>query len=922
MKAIIFGLGNYYRIQKTKLESLCDIEIIAFSDNNAELWGKSVEGKKVIPPAGILSETFDLIIIISIYVSEIYHQLISLGVDSSRIIAWPHFWSERMRGRIEIFEPEIKRENKDKKIVIISKDMGYDGATLVAIYAAKALNERWNAILAVPLGDEKLISETVKEGITVAVCPALPWFGAEEINWLKQFDAVIVNTHPMLESAIGVRNIRPVLWWVHEAIGNYSIVKMQYPEGIEEKEFHNINICAVSRIAYRNFNKVHPGYPDKVLLPGIPDKQLNKEKRDRRKVIFAVIGVVYPLKGQNFFLDAAEKTGDDTGAEFWIIGRVDDDEYGRKIRERVAAADSMRLFGELTRTELDEIFPEIDVVVCASQEETLSITVIEGMRSGKICIATNNTGVADYIDDGKSGFLVEYGDTDALANKMRQIIAGQDGMEHVKKAARETYEQYFSMKAFGRRLEEMISETEREWRKERASSPKITVLLPSLNVAAYIRECIESVINQTLPDIEILCIDAGSTDGTCEIIREYAAKDSRVRYIHSEKRSYGYQINLGIDMAKGEYLGIVETDDCIEPDMYEVLYQAAIENDLDYAKAGFYTLVTPYEGEQYLLENYLGDTERMLSAQYFMEQKLSSDIYIWNGIYKMSFLKEFHIRLNETPGAAFQDCGFRYMIDMNLRRGMILNRLFYHYRRDNAAASTYNPNFAKYNLNECRYIREQMEQLGIADRARHAFMARETVMMALSPYATFREYAKPDEKILAALDEFRKIIIQDKEQGLLKQEEMLPEHWIEMRLFTEQPEAYEAYIAIKAQANYDTYGNFVREMAKKKQLVIFCTGKVAKFAMCLFRMNKLENIVALCDNNMEKWGETSYGHKIVSPEEAVRKYPDAHYVIAKLNNQEEIINQLIDSGISEDRISIYKLPLNAFGNTNLFMRWL
>lgn len=926
MKAIIFGLGNYYRIQKPKLGSLPDIEIVAFADNNSALWGTDIDGSPVIPPQEILSMTFDKLIIVSLYVSEIYNQLISLGVDRDKLISWPHFWSERMKGRIEIFEPEMKRDNEGKKVLIISNDLNYDGASLAAVYAAKALNEHYNAVLAVPLGNEKLIKESVNDGITVAVCAALPWLGSEERSWMEQFDAVIVNTYPMIESALEVRYARPVLWWLHENADNFPIVELQYPEGMEGKEFRNINICAVSERAWHNFTNKHSGWSGKILPLGIPDKLIISEKKDKRKVIFAIIGVICPRKGQDCFLDAVEKLQADGKAEFWIIGGTCDNEYYKKISKKAALTDSVRLLGEMTRAQLDNIYPEIDVIVCASQEETLSIAVIEGMMWRKLCISTSSTGIAEYLDEGKNGFIVDYRDADALADKMGQIINDMENLKSMKDAARETYESFFSMKAFGRRLEEMVCQTQNEWierqLKEELPNPKITVLLPSLNVVAYIRECIESVINQTLTDIEILCIDAGSTDGTCEIIQEYAAKDSRIRFVPSEKKSYGYQINLGIDMARGEYLGIVETDDCVEHDMYEVLYRTAVEHDLDYAKAGFYTLVTPYPGEQYLLENYLGDTERIFSAQYFMEQKLSPDVYIWNGIYKISFLKEFHIRLNETPGAAFQDCGFRYMIDMNLRRGMILNKLFYHYRRDNAVASTYNPNFAKYNLNECRYIRERMAQSDITDRARRAFMARETVMMALSPYATFREHSKPDAEILSTLDEFRKIIIQDKEQGLLKQEEMLPEHWIEMRLFTEQPEAYEAYIAIKAQANYDKYGNFVHEMADKKQLVIFCTGKVAKFALCLFRMNQLENIAVLCDNNMEKWGGTCYGHKIVSPEEAVRQYPDAHYVIAKLNNQEEIINQLIDSGISEDRISIYKLPLNAFGSTNLFMRGL
>ena len=157
-----------------------------------------------------------------------------------------------------------------------------------------------------------------------------------------------------------------------------------------------------------------------------------------------------------------------------------------------------------------------------------------------------------------------------------------------------------------------------------------------LNVVAYIGECIESVMNQTLSDIEILCIDAGSTDGTCEIIKEYAAKDQRIHLICSDKKSYGYQVNLGMDIAKGEYLGIVETDDSIEPDMYETLYQAAVEKELDYVKAGFCTLVTPYEKEQYLLEYPFTDCDKILSYQYFTENRLSPDIYIWNGIYKLS----------------------------------------------------------------------------------------------------------------------------------------------------------------------------------------------------------------------------------------------------------------------------------------------
>lgn len=449
--------------------------------------------------------------------------------------------------------------------------------------------------------------------------------------------------------------------------------------------------------------------------------------------------------------------------------------------------------------------------------------------------------------------------------------------------------------------------------------PKISVILPSLNVAAYIRECIESVLAQTLADIEILCIDAGSTDGTCEIIKRYAAEDDRIQFIQSDKKSYGYQINLGMDLAKGDYLGIVETDDSIAADMYEALYKTAEEYSLDYVKAGLHTMITPYEGERYLLEHSLGNEGKVISSKYFLEKALSPDVYIWNGIYKLSFLRENHIRLNESPGAAFQDCGLRYLTDMCLRRGMFLNKFFYRYRRDNSSASTYNLGFVRYNLAEYRYLQGKMAEYGLTDRARKAFMAREAVRMALAPYRTFRGYGLPDETVLSALDEFREMIVRDREQGLLRQEEMLPEQWVEMRLFTEQPEAYEAYIGIRAQTDYDLYGNFVREMAEKDQIILFCTGKAAEFALCLLRMNRLENIVTVCDNAQEKWGADFHGHSILPPAEAVRRYPQAHYLVANRACPERIVEQLTESGVIKDNISVYKLPLDAFESTNLFM---
>lgn len=449
--------------------------------------------------------------------------------------------------------------------------------------------------------------------------------------------------------------------------------------------------------------------------------------------------------------------------------------------------------------------------------------------------------------------------------------------------------------------------------------PKISVIMPSLNVAGYIHECMESVINQTLTDIEILCIDAGSVDGTYEILKEYAAADSRIRLILSSQKSYGYQINLGIDMARGEYVGIVETDDCIEPDMYEVLYHTAARYDLDFAKAGFDVFITPSKEERYQLSYLLPDCGRIFSSEYFTEKQLSNDIYIWNGIYKLAFLREHQIRLNESPGAAFQDCGFRYLVDTNLRRGMFLEQSFYRYRRDNRASSTYHPHCVRYNLEECRYIRRRMRER-TEDVKTRSFIARETVMMALEPYITFRGVKEPDQETRKALEEFREIIKEDRENGLLRQEEMLPKHWIEMRLFTENPKAWEAYVGIRADANYGLFRNFINKMSNQEQIVIFGAGKAASYALCLMRMNGIDSIQVFCDNDERKWGSRYGKYSVLKPQEAVRKFPRAHYLIASRAYTEEIKKQLWAEGILETDISVYKLPLSPMESTNYFMK--
>ena len=108
----------------------------------------------------------------------------------------------------------------------------------------------------------------------------------------------------------------------------------------------------------------------------------------------------------------------------------------------------------------------------------------------------------------------------------------------------------------------------------------ISVIVPVYNVELYLRKCLNSVVNQTYRDLEILIIDDGSTDGSGEICDEYR-KDERVRVFHTDNRGLSCARNLGLDNATGEWIGFVDSDDWIEPDMYEVLIRRAEETGAD-----------------------------------------------------------------------------------------------------------------------------------------------------------------------------------------------------------------------------------------------------------------------------------------------------------------------------------------------------
>ncbi|KAA8501040.1 glycosyltransferase [Mediterraneibacter catenae] len=258
--------------------------------------------------------------------------------------------------------------------------------------------------------------------------------------------------------------------------------------------------------------------------------------------------------------------------------------------------------------------------------------------------------------------------------------------------------------------------------------PKVSIVIPTYNVENYLRECMESVINQTLSDIEIICINDGSTDGSLKILREYADRDERVILIDKKNEGYGVGMNTGMDIASGEYIGIVEPDDFVPLTMYEDLYNIAKDNELDFVKADFYRFTRDSRtGELNLVYNRLdpsGENYNQVISPFEKPYVTKFIMNTWSGIYRRQFIEEHHIRHNTTPGAAFQDNGFFWQTFMYAKRCMFLDRPYYMNRRDNPNSSVKNKEKV-YCMNiEYDFIRDifmQKENEKLWDRFKYYF---------------------------------------------------------------------------------------------------------------------------------------------------------------------------------------------------------
>jgi glycosyltransferase involved in cell wall biosynthesis len=203
-------------------------------------------------------------------------------------------------------------------------------------------------------------------------------------------------------------------------------------------------------------------------------------------------------------------------------------------------------------------------------------------------------------------------------------------------------------------------------------NPKVSIIVPVYKVEQYLKKCVDSIMAQTLTDFELILVDDGSPDNCGKICDDYAQRDSRVKVIHKENGGQASARNAALDIAKGEYIGFVDSDDWIEPDMYELLYNMCIQNNCEIANCSsmiyFKNKTVKNGGHSLTIHNREQGMAAMLEGNLY-------DEVVWTKLIKRSLLENIRF----PTGVFYEDTAFTYKVIDNANRICCIGEPKYHY---------------------------------------------------------------------------------------------------------------------------------------------------------------------------------------------------------------------------------------------------
>jgi glycosyltransferase involved in cell wall biosynthesis len=434
--------------------------------------------------------------------------------------------------------------------------------------------------------------------------------------------------------------------------------------------------------------------------------------------------------------------------------------------------------------------------------------------------------------------------------------------------------------------------------------PEISIIMPCLNSAPYISETIAGVLAQTFANFELIAVDGGSTDATLDIIERHAKKDARITLVHSERKSMGAQYNLGLRASKGDCIGFVESDDCIDARMYEILRRTIRDNDVDFVKSDFDVFVDVSDGRLFFKTGPVAENRRDCYGRILDSEELPElarrDIFIWNGLYKRDFIKRNRIRFNETPGAAFQDAGFVSQTLFLAERAIYVDDSLYLYRKGNDASSSANVRAYEFVMNEFEYTvtklneNAEKEYLFLPAFLRRYFGAFHNCLRLYLYRVGYT--AELEERVGPFRALFRKCY-ESLTFPQLSRSDLWPP--VDLSLFFGDFELYCGVSLAQYLGNISANRSAAKYLREQREILICGVGENAASLYCYLKRCGLDNIVAFCSDSAPG---PFCGIDAIDRHEAIRRFPNAVYVLSQSTNQIECKKTLRASGIAPERI--------------------
>jgi glycosyltransferase involved in cell wall biosynthesis len=427
--------------------------------------------------------------------------------------------------------------------------------------------------------------------------------------------------------------------------------------------------------------------------------------------------------------------------------------------------------------------------------------------------------------------------------------------------------------------------------------PKVSVIVPIYNVENYLRECLESIVNQTLEDIEIICVNDGSTDSSLSIIEEYASKDRRIKVINKTNSGYGHSMNMGLSHSIGDYIGIVESDDFAAPEMFQKLYDAAQKNDAEVVKSNFFEYRSEPIGKK-LYENLVGCPYYSVFSPTDEQTIFFALPSIWSGLYKRSFLVENRIQFLETSGASYQDTSFAFKVWASAKRVFLLRDALLFYRKDNMDSS----------VNSAAKVFCICDEYEEIEKFMDSHPSKKEKLTSLAFAMKFRAY-KWNYNRLASVFQYAFLLKMNEQFNKTKKEEMIHTNYLSElenkevldiiynpdQYFKETAKGYlDDRLFINSTLNQQIYKKvFLETIGKYQKIIVFGAGAIGKKVTAKIMEENIGNFYCFAVSNKAVNPETIFGYPVHSINNLGEHINDSIVIIAvKERDQYEIIRTL------------------------------